>query len=307
VSGPVPPVLRADAARIAVDDVVALDGLSLSTIGERVVCVGDTQALLSAIMGVPLDSRAREDADEPRGEARVAGGALLVAGRDVDAGDHYDVIGAAPLDPPIPATWTLLEYVSWSARLGGVPKREARDLAAAALDRSGLARAASKRVSVLSKAERRVLSFAAAIAAAPAVLVAERPLDGLDEASAGFVLRSLANVAEGRGAIVTVGRLSPSAPEGALARGATHLVVLSQGRLVIDGSPADVLMAGSLYALTVRTNAERLRAELAARGIDVRGGPQRFSLTLPVGTTTRDILAAASAARAAVVELSPMF
>ena len=95
-------------------------------------------------------------------------------------------------------------------------------------------------------------------------------------------------------------------PEGALARQSTHLVVLSGGEVALEG-PAGQLFAGvRIYALTVRSNVEPFRAELAARGITLRGGPLRFSAALPEGTTTHDILASASHAKAAVVELLPM-
>ncbi len=83
-------------------------------------------------------------------------------------------------------------------------------------------------------------------------------------------------------------------------------MVLAGGEVALEG-PAGELFAGArVYALTVRSHAEPLRAELAARGIDLRGGPVRFSAALPAGLGAREILAAAQAARAAVVEMVPL-
>jgi len=52
--------------------------------------------------------------------------------------------------------------------------------------------------------------------------------------------------------------------------------------------------------------AATLVTELLARGIDLRGGPVRFSAALPAGVTSREILVAATIARAAIVEMVPV-
>jgi ABC-2 type transport system ATP-binding protein len=82
--------------------------------------------------------------------------------------------------------------------------------------------------------------------------------------------------------------------------------MLTGGEVALAGSPGELFTGAQIYALTVRTNAGPLRAELSARGIDLRGGPVRFSAALPSGTTTREILAAARAAQSAVVEMMPV-
>jgi hypothetical protein len=42
------------------------------------------------------------------------------------------------------------------------------------------------------------------------------------------------------------------------------------------------------------------------RGLGVRGGPHRYSVSLPDGTSTRDILAAVSEVEAVLIELHPL-
>ncbi|MEZ4295481.1 MAG: hypothetical protein R3B70_10940 [Polyangiaceae bacterium] len=49
-----PPVLLAERARIAVDDIVALDDLTVTTRGDRVLFIGDVTVLFAALSGVPL-------------------------------------------------------------------------------------------------------------------------------------------------------------------------------------------------------------------------------------------------------------
>ena len=319
---PPPSLLVAEEARIAVDGVVAIDRLSLSTIGDHVLFAGDPAALFAALTGVPLSSRrgarpaltskaARaatiDDLDEELpGEAYVVAGSLRLAGHSVAESAHVGVIGAAPLDPPLPPGWTAEEYVAWGARLAGAPRRSARDLAVQALARVGLRASRKRLTSALPQAERRALLLAQAIVMAPAVLIAEAPLSGLEGSAAAFVLDALVQATDGRRAIFSVTRIDPASPEGRLARAVSYMVVLAGGEIALEGSPGELFTGVRVYALTVRKNAEPLRAELALRGIPLRGGPHRFSVELPASGTTRDIVAAAQVARAALVEMVPL-
>ncbi|AUX27102.1 ABC transporter ATP-binding protein [Sorangium cellulosum] len=310
-----PPLLDARAARVAVDDVVALDGLTATTRGDRVLCAGDTGALFAALTGIPRSASRRpaavaaaDDAqDAAPGEARVVAGRLAIAGRDVARAAHRAACGAAPLDPPLPLAWTAEAYVGWGARLAGATARAAAELAPVALARVGLGAAGKRAVRTLALPERRALVLAQAIATAPAVLIAEDPLVGLDDGAAAFVLAALAGATEGRGALLTAARLDVDGPRGAVVRGATDVLVLAGGELAFAGAFAEIAAGGRTYALTVRSNAEPLREELAARGIALRGGPARFCAALPEGATPRDVVLAAARCRAAIVELTPLF
>jgi ABC-2 type transport system ATP-binding protein len=306
------PVILAEDARIAVDGVAAIERLSLATTGDRVLLAGDAGALLSAITGVPRAAVApagEGDGDDERmpGEAFVVAGTLRLAGRDVEKGEHVAIMGAAPLDPPLPPKWTAEEYVAWSARLAGVGAGAARRLAAAALDRTGIGPLRRRALGSLALPERRVLALAQAVATGPEVLVAEAPLSSLEGAAAAFVLQAIGAVTEGRKALLSATRLDAGSAEGTLARGASHVVVIAGGEVAASGPPGELFAAARVVSLAVRTNAGPLRDELAARGIDLRGGPVRFSAALPPGASTREILAAAQAARAAVVEMVPLF
>jgi ABC-2 type transport system ATP-binding protein len=306
-AGEVPPILHAEDARVAIDDVVALDHLTVASRGDRVLCVGEVEALFAALTCVPLRARvhAIED-DELPGEAHVVAGTLLVAGRNVATRAHLGIAGVAPLHMPLPERMTAQEYVAWSARLAGVPERAARDMAAAALERVGLAGQMRGPALSLGPAQRRALGLATAVVADPKVIIAEAPLAGLDGYAAAFVMSAMGAVTQGRGAIFSVHRMDPGTPEGEMARGASHAVVIAAGSAVLEGAPAELFAGARIYGVTVRGNADAFRQELAARGIGVRGGPLRFSAVLPEGGTTKEILAAAQVARAPVVELFPI-
>ncbi len=294
-------------ARVAIDGVVALERFDLATTGARLALAGDVAPLFALWMGVPLGAAtlaraASTDVATPEGLATLASGTMTLAGLDVESGAHAIAVGAAPLDPPVPLDMATIEYVTWSGRLKGAGRAAARS-AQRALDVVGLGRAAKRSLATLSLPERRALVLAAAIVAEPRVLVAEGPLSDLDGPAALFVSAALEGAAEGRGLVVSIGRTTPGSPEGRLAAHVSDLAFFSRGELILAGSPPLVAASARLYGLTVRSNADALRAELASRGIALRGGPLRFSVELPEGKDTGDVLAAAATARSAVVEL----
>jgi ABC-2 type transport system ATP-binding protein len=309
-----PPLLEAVSARVTIDGAVALDRVSFSSVGDRVLVAGDTSALFAVLTNVALGLRAASaaaagasgDDAAPIAEASLAAGSLRVDGVGVGERGYFATIGAAALDPPLPPRWSAVEYVTWSARLGGASRGAAGELAAAALEKVGLKPVKARLLSAMSLPERRAVGLAQAIALGPRVLVAEAPLAGLDGAAADFVLRAVGGATDGRRAILSGTRVDPASPEGLLVRGASHVVVLAGGDVAFEGPPSELGASARLYTLLVRARVVELRAELAARGIDLRGGPQRFSIALPAGASTRDVLVAARAVDAPLLELVPL-
>jgi ABC-2 type transport system ATP-binding protein len=300
-------VFHADEARISVDDVVAMEKLTVRSRGDRVLCAGDTEVLFAALTGVPLRSRSRSvSEDDMPGEASVTAGSLFIAGRDVAKREHFDIVGAAPVDVPLPLKMTVLDYVTWSARLAGETHRQARELAMSALERVGLSGAMKRDVSTLDLPSRRVLALAHAASADPEVLIVESPLAGLESGPAAFVMNAIVRVTDGRKAIFSVRKMEPGTPEGNLALGATDVLVFASGALVMEATPEELFASVRVYGVTIRKNGSAFRDELEARGVVVKGGPLRMSLTLPGETTTKEIMAAASKARAPIVELFPI-
>lgn len=301
------PLLVADGARIAVGDVVAMDALSFRSRGERVLLVGDAAPLFAALAGTSLawrdgrvPSSSLERADEA-GACSVVAGKLTCAGMDVGASHHWAHIGPAPLDPALPGDWSVLDYVTWSARLAGSPARLARDQARHAIERTGLSGFAPSRMRSLALPIRRAAVLAQALATAPRVIVADSPLRGLEGPDLAFVLAALGAATEGRGAIVTQERLDPARADGVLAASATSVFAFARGALVLDTENAPTF--ARTYRLTVQANATALGDALTHAGLSLRGGPRHFTLSLPAGLDTRAIFAAASAANAPIAEL----
>ncbi len=298
------PLFEASSARVTVDDGVAFPSLTFRAAGRLVVIAGETAALFALLTSVPL-AAARALEGPMLGEARIAAGSMFIAGRSVADGAHSAIVGAASLDPPLPP-WTVREHVTWSARLAGLPKRAAAELAHHALTRAGLAAAAARATHSLVLAERRALAIAQALVARPEVLVLEGPLSALDGAQASFVDGVLRHVLADHTAIVGVSRLDPGTPEGVLARAATDLLVLRGGELIYAGAPGDVLHEAKLVALTVRSQGEALQLALSEKGVEMRGGPTRWVVALREGQSTQDIMTASAAVKAPVIEMFPV-
>src|SRR5215472_2256167 len=93
----------------------------------------------------------------------------------------------------------------------------------------------------LSAGQRQLISFARAFLAAPAVLVLDEATSLLDIPSERLVQDALQTILAGRTAVIIAHRLSTVAI-------ADRVVVLSRGRIIEDGAPADLLTEAGEYA-----------------------------------------------------------
>lgn len=308
---PSTPLLAARAATLAVGGAIALSDVTFSAGGDRVLLTGDYEALFGALTCVPVGARAAlaDSTAEPRGAAEVVSGELAIASLRVDdAAAHLDRVGGAPLDPALPLDWTTDAYVTWSARLGGSTRRKAAELAAAALEVVGLKTRARVALRSMPVHERRAAVLAQAIVLSPDVLVAESPSFGLSGVALGYVMEALARATIGRAAIVCAPRLDATPADAELARGATHVVLLARGQVVLDGHPAELGANARLFRLVVVDGAERLASELAEDGLALRQhGAAHFSVAIPEGSSSRALVRAVARARASVLEMIPVW
>jgi ABC-type multidrug transport system ATPase subunit len=189
-------LLVASDLRVDVEGFPAVDGLALGTTSERVMILGAARALFEAAAGLRATTR---------GELRVDGASPAAA---VRAG----AVACAPLDPPLPPRWTLLQYVTWSARLAGHPRAEAARLASDALDRMQLGSSAAGRLRAAGLAMRRATVLAAAIATGATTVLADDPLAGLPDDAARPLGRLAARALSDRRTLVFAARMPLESP-----------------------------------------------------------------------------------------------
>ena len=93
----------------------------------------------------------------------------------------------------------------------------------------------------LSAGQRQLVSFARAFLADPALLVLDEATSSLDVPGEQLVQRGLATLLAGRSAVVIAHRLSTVI-------GANRVLVIDGGRVVEDGTPAELVAAGGPFA-----------------------------------------------------------
>ena len=119
-----------------------------------------------------------------------------------------------PLDPPLPPSWTVAQYATWSARLAGHRAAEGRALADRALETLELDAFRSTKLASASHHVRRAVVVAGALATGAAALLLEDPLAGLSpEVSQSLARRIVtATAAAGRRIAVFAARVPLESP-----------------------------------------------------------------------------------------------
>jgi ABC-2 type transport system ATP-binding protein len=145
-------------------------------------------------------------------------------------------------------------------RLYHLPRREARRRGDELLERLGLSEAADRLVRTYSGGMRRRLDLAAGLVAAPPVLFLDEPTTGLDPQARNelwTVLREL--VSDGASLVLTTQYLEEAD------RLADSIVVLDQGRVAAEGTPAELKqqVGGERVEVTVAQPADVARAASA--------------------------------------------
>jgi len=287
----VPPLLAASSVRIDVAGATALDGLTLTTTGERVLVMAAPRALFEAAAGLRW----------------VARGQLQVAGVTPQEAVRRGLVACAPRDPPMPPAWTVHQYVTWSARLVGHARATARQLADDSIARLALGPIAHAKLGGAAPGTRRGTVLAAAVATGAAGMLLEDPLLGLPDEVARPFARVVARLLADRRAIVFAGRLPLESP---LALWADEALVVDGSEVVAQGQPAEIAAAERTLALRVRGDVEAF-----ARGVEAAGGvvvvhraaPTAARVRVQLGPlAARDLLRIAAEAEAVVVELRPL-
>jgi len=95
----------------------------------------------------------------------------------------------------------------------------------------------SNRGGLLSAGQRQLIAFSRAFLADPAVLILDEATSSLDVPSERMVQRALRTILKGRTAVIIAHRLST-------VEIADRVLVLEHGRIVEDGSPAELIEGG---------------------------------------------------------------
>ena len=133
---------------------------------------------------------------------------------------------------------TVLQNLRLHAALHGMPRALAQPRIAAVLERLGLGADRGRATRELSGGNRRKVELARALLHEPAVLLMDEPTVGLDPRSREDLLRAVRDDVQNRAsAVLWATHLVDEAER------ADRVLVLHQGRLLADGTPAQVAQA----------------------------------------------------------------
>jgi ABC-2 type transport system ATP-binding protein len=165
------------------------------------------------------------------------------------------------------------------------------------LDEVGLAADARRRVGGFSLGMRQRLGLAGALLGNPHILVLDEPTNGLDPAGVHWLREMLRARADAGVAVLVSSHLLAE-----LALWADRVVIVQQGRLVTEGTLAE-LTGGSAPQVRVATpEAERLRDALTEQGYGARIAPDGDVLV--DGATSQQVGEVTAAHGIVVLEMS---
>ncbi len=183
----------------------------------------------------------------------VDSGAVRVGGHDV-RDLTFAALGrsiAMVLQEPFLFSGTIMDNIRYASGAS----REAVIAAAQAVHADGFIRRLlqgydtplDQRGQNLSLGQRQLLSFARALVADPAILILDEATASIDSEAEAEIQSALRALMAGRTSLVIAHRL-------ATVRDADRIIVLKDGRILEQGSPAELLAADGLYALLYRHN-----------------------------------------------------
>lgn len=206
------PLLFIEGARVELAGRCVASSLSLTVTGRRAVLVGDASSILLPLFG----------------KAQVTAGTFTVLGQPLSPA-LSTTLGLAPLDPELPLSFSPREYVTWGARLAGLPAQEAKARASAVCELAQIdAWAIDRPLRQLGLVLRRLTVIAQAAVLDPALLVVAYPLDDLDPAGATLVLGAIGRLTGERAALVTAATVDANTPGSLLIAGSDEIVPLWQ-------------------------------------------------------------------------------
>ena len=191
-------------------------------------------------------------------------GSAEVAGLDVGK-DPLGVrrkIGYLPEDTPLYRDMTVLAYLDYVTELRGVPKKDRRGRIKKVGETTGILEVLGKQIGELSRGFRQRVGLTQAIVHDPEILVLDEPTSGLDPNQIVEIRQLIKELGREKTVILSTHIL----PEVQATCG--RVVIISDGRLVADGRPDDLVARerSNRFRLLLEAGADAaaVRARLAA-------------------------------------------
>lgn len=194
------------------------------------------------------------------------GGTVTWDGREITTADRRS-IGYMPEERGLYPKQRILDQLVYLGELAGMTAGAARSAVLEHLDRFGLAERAKDHVEKLSLGNQQRVQIIAALMTSPRALVLDEPFSGLDPDAVDSMADLLREHAAGGVPI-----LFSSHQLDLVERLCDHLVILRAGRVVADGSVADLRQAGAhRHRLVLGADAGWVRDRPGLHVVDIDG------------------------------------
>lgn len=163
-------------------------------------------------------------------------GTATVCGHDItsDPIAAKAALGYLPESAPSYRAMTVREFLTFVARVRGIPRRDLRAKVDVAIERTRLGRVAYQSIDTLSKGYRQRTCFAQAIIHDPPVLIMDEPTDGLDP-NQKFVVRKMIREMSAEKAIVISTHILEEVDAVC-----TRAIIIANGEIRADGTPHEL-------------------------------------------------------------------
>ena len=214
-------------------------------------------------------------------------------------------VGYLPEQHRLAPYLTARQAVEFVAALSGVDRATRKKRAAELLERVGLSKWMDRRVDVFSKGMRQRAGLAAALVNDPQIIFLDEPTDGVDPVGRVEIRDLLIQMRrEGRTVFLNSHLL------GEAEQVCDRVAILVQGRVVKQGSMADLQKEGSRQELTVRWGAASARP-LPFRGMNIAptvnaDGSHQYVFSDLDTAAAQPALDAARAVGGEIISLIPM-
>ena len=178
-------------------------------------------------------------------------GSVKVAGVDVveRPDDVKAKVGYLPDRPPLYEDLSVTDYLTFAARLRGVPSAQTAKLVAEAVELTELGDVSKKIIGALSHGYRQRVGIAQAIVHAPELVVLDEPISGLDPVQI-VEMRELVKNLKGEHTVVLSSHILSEISETC-----DRILVINSGKIEWSGTEQELSVAlrqGTRIAITVR-------------------------------------------------------
>ena len=226
-------------------------------------------------------------------------GRALVAGYDVSEQplEAKRRTGYLPETPPLYPEMTVRDYLTFVARIKGVPRAERQTRINTTMDRTRIMDVADRHCAKLSKGYRQRVGLAQALMHNPEVLILDEPTAGLDPKQI-IETRKLITELGGDHTVILSTHILPE-----VSQTCQRIVIINKGRVVAVDTPENLMsrLGGSetIYlqidasGADVKTTLEAVPGITEVAAADVRGNLAGFEVRSEMGHDVRRELAAA--------------